>query len=145
MLNTIINFFRVQKVLKKIYDDEKIDANLSRILGVECKRDWVGRLYMVVNPIVQNMETDGNVVVYDIDNNIIVEAWIMKNLNLIRRFIVNNSLFDILTYSIKKIDDDENYLVVFKNIYFDDFIRICKWVGGGLILGLLIGIIFLIF
>lgn len=145
MFGTIRNYFVVKRLLNKIYDNEKIEENLSRIFGVECKRDWVGRLYMVVNPILQNIEDGGNTIVFNKDNKMMIEAWIMKNLELIRNFVVNNSMFDLLTYSIEKLDDDENYLIVFKNIYFDDIIKICKWSTAIIVAGLLTGLGFLIF
>ena len=107
--------------------------------------NWVGRLYMVVNPILQNIEDGGNTVVYDKDDKMMVEVWVMKNLELIRNFVINNSMFDLLTYSIERLDDDENYLIVFKNIYFDDIMKICRWTAGILAAGLLTGLGFLIF
>lgn len=127
MLKTIINYIRVQRVLKQIYQAEHVEDNLSRLFGVPCKQDWVGRLYMVINPLLQNIESNGNTLTLDRNNNVMIEAWVMKNLDLIRNFVVNNSMFDLLTYSIERIDDDENYLVVFKNVYFDDMKRVCKW------------------
>lgn len=145
MFGAIYNYFKIKKVLNDIYKHEKIETNLSRIFGVPCRRDWVGRLYMVINPILQNINVDGNELVYDKDNNILVEAWVMKNLELIRKFVVNNSMFDLLTYSIERIDDDDNYLIVFKNIYFDDIMRVCRWMAGIIIVGLLVGLGFLIF
>lgn len=137
MISTIINYIRVQRLLRKIYASEKIEKNLSRIFGVECKQDWVGRLYMVVNPIIQNIEDGGNTLVYDKDENLVIEGWVMKNLELIRNFVVNNSMFDLLTYSIDRIDDDENYLIVFKNVYFDDMKKVVKWSFIFIIIGLL--------
>ena len=137
MIRTIINYIRVQKVLNKIYDSEKIEKNLSRIFGVPCKRDWVGRLYMVVNPIIQDVEDGGNTLIYDKDENLVIEGWVMKNLELIRNFVVNNSMFDLLTYTIEKLDEDENYLIVFKNVYFDDVKKIIKWAGILSVLGVI--------
>ena len=145
MFGTIINYFKIKKLLLKIYDGEKIEKNLSKIFGVECKRDWVGRLYMVVNPILQNIEDGGNTLIFDRDDNVLIEGWVMKNLELIRNFAVNNSMFDLLTYSIEKIDDDNNYLIVFKNIYFDDMVRIVKWSAALVIIGLLTWLGFVIF
>ena len=144
MFGTIINYFKIKKLLLKIYDGEKIEKNLSKIFGVECKRDWVGRLYMVVNPILQNIEDGGNTLIFDKNDNVLIEGWVMKNLELIRNFVVNNSMFDLLTYSIEKIDDDNNYLIVFKNIYFDDMMRIVKWSGALVIAGLLTWLGFII-
>lgn len=145
MFGTIINYFRVKKLLLKIYDGERIEKNLTKIFGVECKRDWVGRLYMVVNPILQNMEDGGNTLIFDRDNKVMIEGWVMKNLELIRNFVINNSMFDLLTYSIDRIDDDDNYLIVFKNIYFDDMMRIVKWSAATIIVGLLTWLGFVIF
>lgn len=145
MFRTIYNYFKVKHLLNKIYANEKIEKNLSHTFGVECKKDWVGRLYMVVNPILQNIESEGNTLIFDNDDRVVVEAWVMNNLELIRNFVVNNSMFDLLTYSIERIDDDENYLIVFKNIYFDDIMKICKWTAGIIIAGLLVGLGFLIF
>ena len=145
MFGTIYRYFKIKRLLNRIYDTEKIEENRSRTFGVECRRDWVGRLYMVVNPILQNIEDGGNTVVYDKDDKMMVEVWVMKNLELIRNFVINNSMFDLLTYSIEKLDDDENYLIVFKNIYFDDIMKICRWTAGILAAGLLTGLGFLIF
>ena len=145
MFGTIHRYFKIKRLLNQIYDTEKIEENLSRTFGVECRRDWVGRLYMVVNPILQNIEDGGNTVVYDKDDKMMVEVWVMKNLELIRNFVINNSMFDLLTYSIERLDDDENYLIVFKNIYFDDIMKICRWTAGILVAGLLTGLGFLIF
>ena len=144
VMGTIINYIRVQRLLNKIYDNEKIESNLSRIFGVPCKRDWVGRIYMLINPILQNIESDGNEMVYDKNDNMMIEAWVMKNLEMIRHFIVNNSMFDLLTYSITKYDDDENYLVVFKNIYFDSVVRIVRWVGAGVGVAAIAGLLLLV-
>lgn len=145
MFDIIRNYIRIQNLLRRIYAEEKIPENLSQTFGVECKVDWVGRLYMLLNPILQNMETGGNTLVFDKDNKVLVEEWVMKNLELIRNFVVNNSLFDMLTYTIERYDDDDNYLVVFKNIYFDDFMKICKWVSGIVLVGVLVLVGYLIF
>lgn len=145
MFGIIYNYIKIQKLLNKIYDGEKIEKNLSKIFGVECKRDWVGRLYMVVNPILQDIETGGNTLIYDRDEKVVIEGWVMKNLELIRQFVVNNAMFDLLSYDIKRIDDDENYLIVFKNIYFDDMKRLVKWGGFLIIAGLLTWLGFNIF
>jgi hypothetical protein len=145
MIGTIVNYIRIQRLLNKIIESEKLEKNLSRLFGVDCKRDWVGRLYMVVNPIIQDIEDGGNTLVYDKDENLVIEGWIMKNLELIRNFVVNNSLFDLMTYNIEKLDDDDNYLIVFKNIYFDSMKRIIKWSSIMVLLGLLVWGGFLIF
>lgn len=143
MIGTIINYIKIQRILRKIYKAENIEKNLSDLFGVPCKKDWVGRLYMVINPIIQDIESGGNTLVYNSNETVIIEGWVMKNLELIRKFVVNNSLFDLLTYSIDKIDDDDNYLVVFKNIYFDTMKQIVIWSLIILSFGVIAGIILL--
>jgi hypothetical protein len=96
---------------------------------------------MVINPILQDIETDGNKLVYDINNNPAIEAWVMRNLDIIRKFVISHSMFDLMTYSITRLDDDENYLVVFKNLYFDDFKRVCLWSLGIITILIVAGII----
>ncbi len=135
MFSTIRDYFRIKKALKAIYHNENIEKNLSQIFGVECHQDRVGRLYMVVNPILQNIESDGNTIIFDHNNTQMIEAWVMKNLELSRNFVVENQMFDLLTYNITRIDDDDNFLVVFKNIFFDDMLKLWKtllWVLFGL-------------
>lgn len=143
MFATIRDFFRIQKVLKAIYHNENIEKNLSQLFGVECKRDWAGRLYFLVNPVLQDIETGGNSTVYDHNDNQMVEAWVMKNLELARGFVVENQLFDLLTFKIEKYDNDENYLVVFKNIMFDSMLRIVKTILWILTAGSIAGILLL--
>lgn len=144
MFRTIRDYFKIQKILKAIYHNENLTKNLSQVFGVPCNEDWVGRLYMLVNPVLQNMESDGNTIIYDHNDNRMVEAWVMKNLELSRNFVTENQLFDIMTYSITKYDDDDNYLVVFKNIFFDDVVRIVKWLGVGVGVSIMVGLFLLI-
>ena len=144
MFRTIRDYFKIQKILKAIYHNENLTKNLSQIFGVPCNEDWVGRLYMLVNPVLQNIESDGNAIIYDHNDNRMVEAWVMKNLELSRNFVTENQLFDIMTYSITKYDDDDNYLVVFKNIFFDDVVRIVRWFGVGAGILIVAGILLLV-
>lgn len=144
MFRTIRDYFKIQKMLKAIYHNENLTKNLSQVFGVPCNEDWVGRLYMLVNPVLQNVESDGNTIIYDHNDNRMVEAWVMKNLELSRNFVTENQLFDIMTYSITKYDDDDNYLVVFKNIFFDDVVRIVKWLGVGVGVLIMVGLFLLI-
>lgn len=119
MFKNIINFIRYQRVIRQVYKSEQFIEKLSATLGVQLKRDWIDRLYTVVNPQIQNIQSNGNTLIFDGSREPQIEKWLMDNLNLVRSFIANNGLFDILTYDIKRLDDDDNYLITIKNILYN--------------------------
>ena len=137
----IYNFFKhlilnikYSKLLNKIYKEERILENLSEMFSVSFKKDWIGRVYAVLNPNLNNGKFESSTQVYEynengLDNSVYVEQWVMKNLNIASQFIKNNDLFDILTYSIKKLDDDENYLFIIQPITLEDCLKWSKRMG----------------
>ena len=38
------------RILKRIYKDEQIPENLSKLFNTNFKIDWIGRMYTVINP-----------------------------------------------------------------------------------------------
>ena len=137
-------------------DAKKMEARAKELLqelnaNSEFRIDWVGRIYTVLNPMVQKMEdpTIGSgVAIYeftengDLSNRMWVEKWVMDHLMAAQRFIQANNLFDLLTYNITRLDENENYLFVLEPLYFKD---IKKWTKRFLLelLGIIIAIIIL--
>ena len=137
----IINFIRYNYYIRQSIKAENLLDKLKVLFGGrKFKTDWICRIYTVVNPNVDNITNDGNTLVFD-DGKPIIEKWLMDNLNIMANFITTNNLFDILTYKIDKIDSDDNYLIVFQNIFLDSAKRELKWILS--ILGI-IGIIAII-
>lgn len=113
------------KILKRVYEDENLIENLSKLFKTEFKTDWVGRIYTVINPHIQNGVFDYNGQIYEYDetglnNQVYIESYIMGQLNIARQFINANNLFDLLTYRIEKIDDMGNYLFIIEPITYED-------------------------
>ena len=63
---------------------------LKRYLNVDFKKDWIGRLYAVINPLI---DIDGkmnfNNVIIELDdtntnNNDYVKSWVIKQMSMIR-------------------------------------------------------------
>jgi hypothetical protein len=113
------------KLIKRVYDDERLVTKFSQLFGTEFRIDWVGRLYAVLNPNIVEGEMDYNTQIFEYGDNGFtnepyVEKWIMTRFNLIRDFVMANNLFDLLTYELKKLDDYDNYLFIIKPITFDD-------------------------
>ena len=118
------------KVLNKVYQDENLLANLSALFKVRFKKDWIGRIYAVFNPHTQGGFFDPNRQIYEyttegMSDRAYVENYIMSQLNLAKQFIQANNLFDLLTYEVKKLDDNGNYLFVMEPITLQDCL---KWV-----------------
>lgn len=122
----LILHLRYTKILKKVYKDENLLNNLSSLFKVPFKMDWMGRVYAVFNPHVQDGVFNPNNQIYEYDENGLtnkayVESYIMNQLNIAKRFIQASNLFDLLTYKIKKIDDFDNYLFIMQSITYEDF------------------------
>ena len=122
----LVLHLRYTKILKKVYKDENLLDNLSSLFKVPFKMDWLGRVYAVFNPHIQEGVYNPNNQIYEYDENGLtnkayVESYIMNQLNIAKRFIQASNLFDLLTYKIKKIDDYDNYLFIMQSITYEDF------------------------
>lgn len=122
---------RYTKILRRIYKEEQIPENLSKLFNSNFKIDWVGRLYTVINPNLLNGEYDMNTQIFEygengLTNEMFIERYIMQKLNIASNFIKANNLFDLLTYKIEKIDEYDNYLFIIEPITFNDFVKNAK-------------------
>ena len=126
IITTIRNYFKSLKILRKACREEQLLQKLSQSLGYRFRIDRIGRIYTVINPLVQNIDTGGNAIIYDGNNEPMVKEYIIKNMLMLKNFIGDNQFFDILTYDIKRLDEDQNYLVILKPIFLEDTIKYFK-------------------
>lgn len=122
---------KYSRILNEIYEKENLIDNLSSLFKVQFKKDWIGRIYAVFNPHIQDGIFDINNQIYEYDkhglsNRAHVEAYIMNQLNIAKGFIMANNLFDLLTYDIKQLDEYDNYLFIIKPITLDDCLKYTK-------------------
>lgn len=113
------------KILKDVYKNENLLDNLSALFKVQFRMDWVGRIYAVFNPHIQEGVFNPNNQIYEyteqgLMNDAYVEAYILNQLNIAKQFIRANNLFDLLTYRLEKIDENDNYLFIMEPITWDD-------------------------
>lgn len=137
------------KILNKVYDNEKIIENLSKLFKSQFKKDWIGRLYTVINPNLMGDDFDINTIIYEYDENglnnyAFIERCIMSKLNIAKSFIQTNNLFDLLTYKIEKLDEYDNYLFIIEPITLHDCLKYTKYFSILLTVLIVIGIICLI-
>lgn len=93
---------------------------IRKYIGITVKKDWIGRLYGVINP---NIDINGN---YNINNIIIelddensnsteyVKTYIYKQLKLISDLFKINRLYDYINIDIKHVGPEEhdNFLFI---------------------------------
>lgn len=113
------------KILNDVYKNENLIDNLSALFKVQFRKDWVGRIYAVFNPHLQEGIFNPNNQIYEyteqgLVNDAYVEAYILNQLNIAKQFIKANNLFDLLTYRLKKLDENDNYLFIIEPITWDD-------------------------
>lgn len=140
---------KYSKILNKVYQAEDIQNKLSQLFKSNFRKDWIGRLYTVINPNLLGDDFDVNTVIYEygengLNNNAFVERWIMQRLNIAQSFIQTNNLFDLLTYKIEKLDEYDNYLFIIEPITLQDCLKYTKYFCILISILLVIGIICLI-
>jgi hypothetical protein len=121
--------FKYVKLLKKIYKSENLPENLSKMFKTTFKIDWIGRMYTIINPYLSDGSYDYSKQIFEynengLDNASYVESYIMTQLNIAKQFIRANNLFDLLSYQIKPIDENGNYLFIIQPITTYEF---TKW------------------
>ena len=135
------------RILNKIYKKEHILENLSNLFGSEFKKDWINRIYTVINPNLINGKPSTTTQIYEYDQNglnnkVYIEKWIMDRLNIAQKFIQVNNLFDLLTYKLEKLDEYDNYLFVIEPITLEDLKKSLK--KFGILLNIIILLVILI-
>lgn len=119
------------KILNNVYKNENLLDNLSALFRVQFRKDWIGRVYAVFNPHIQDGIFNPNNQIFEyteqgLVNDAYVEAYILNQLKIAKQFIRANNLFDLLTYRLKKLDDNDNYLFIMEPITWSDCKRYTK-------------------
>ena len=126
----LILSIRYNSLLNKIYREERLLEGLSKLFGSEVKQDWIGRIYVVINPHIKDGKWNPESTVQELGNDniskIVVTNMIMGTLNTVRQFIKTNNLFDLLTYDIQKISDNDDYLLIMEPITYPDLKNYAK-------------------
>lgn len=102
---------------------EAFSKILEKYLNLKVKKDWIGRIYGIINP---NLDINGNVnfanTIIEIDDNNTnsneyVKNWIYKQMNMVKYVfkLDESGFFDYIGCDIEHVGPKEydNYLVVF--------------------------------
>ena len=89
------------KILNNVYKNENLLENLSALFKVQFRKDWIGRVYAIFNPHIQDGIFNPNNQIFEyteqgLVNDAYVEAYILNQLKIAKQFIRANNLFDLL-------------------------------------------------
>ena len=95
-------------------------AVLKQYLRINVKKDWIGRLYGVINPYIDidgKIDFNNTIIEIDGDNtnsNEYVKNWVYRQFNLIDNLFKINKLYDYINVDIKHVGplNADNYLIV---------------------------------
>ena len=122
---------------------------LKNYLKADFKKDWIGRLYGVVNPnLDENGKYDFNNIIIEIDgdntnNNEYVKNWVYKQMKLIGSLFKIERLYDYINIDFKHVGPEnmDNYLVIFDVVSRQSSVLAIKKFFKRLFILCLIGII----
>ena len=121
MLMCTFAYIRDYCKISKILYSEDFKLVLKKYLCVDFETDWLGRLYGVMNPMIDIngkfnmnntiMEIDGN----NTNNNDQIQYWVYKQLKLIGGLFKMQNLYNYINLEITHVGpiSADNYLIVF--------------------------------
>ena len=123
---TLFYHRKINRVISTAIREEKLLLAISTLLGTQVDIDWVGRIYGVINPEVENGEyKPGRITDLNGSTKAWVDNFIVSRFSLLRDFISEKNLFDLVTYHIKALRDN-NFLIVVEPITYSELMRALK-------------------
>lgn len=145
-IKDFFDYLKVKKIIKEIIVEEDLLNNLSKLFSTEnytvnFKQDWIGRIYAVINPVVQSPQN--RIFEYDekgVNLKSFIDKWVIEHMIAADNFVKNHQLFDILSYEFQPLDEDYNFLFTMTPIsWFElkhSFKREFWWILGIVIVGI---------
>lgn len=136
-VSTISSLYKYSKdyslISDTLYSDE-FKLVLKRYLNADFDKDWIGRLYAVINPVVDiNGKVNFNNVIIELDgdntnSNEYVKNWVYRQMQLIGNLFKIEKLYDYIYIEFKHVGPKEhdNYLVIFDISSRIDFVENLK-------------------
>ena len=134
LIKNLVQYVKYRRMLDKIYSEERVLTNLGRLFKAEFKQDWIGRVYTVINPLLEGQDpvNGSSTQIYEfmpdgtLSENLWVEKWVMDKMNILANFIKNNNLFELADYELRKLDDKDNWLFILMPLPWRDLKKSLK-------------------
>lgn len=116
-----------------LYSDD-FNNIIEKYLHVKLQKDWIGRLYGVINPNIDikgNFDISANVIEIDganTNNNEYVKTWIYRQMNMVAQLFKIHKLYDYISMEITHVGpmNGDNYLIVFDMVDRQEFTKNLK-------------------
>lgn len=107
--------------ISEVFYSKEFKYILKKYLKIDIEKDWIGRLYGVINPEIDiNGKLDYNNVIIELDgentnNNEYIKAWTYKQMCLIADLFKIHRLYDFINIEFKHVGPEtmDNYLLIF--------------------------------
>ena len=155
-VKSYIEYRKTLNAIKDVFYGDDFTMVIKRYLNVDLDKDWLGRLYGVINP---NVDIKGNLnvnnVIIEIDGNNTntdeyVKTWIYKQLSMMGQLFNMRNLYTNINMEIEHVGpiDQDNYLIVFdivdRGIMASAFKKFIKTLSTYVIIGVsILGILML--
>lgn len=121
LIRSYVEYRKIRKFIKDVLYGDDFKMVIKTYLNIDVDKDWLGRLYGVINP---NIDINGN---FNINNVIIeidgddtntdeyVKNWLYRQLNLMGQLYKMKPLYSHVTLEFEHVGPIEydNYLIVF--------------------------------
>jgi len=119
-IESIINYIKDYKLISDTLYSRQFNLVIMKYLKCELNKDWLGRLYGVINP---NLDINGkidisNVIIeiddYQTNNEEYVKNWIYRQMGLISSLFKIERLYDYISLDIEHVgpENHDNYLLI---------------------------------
>lgn len=113
---------------------EDFNGIIEKYLHVKLQKDWIGRLYGVINPNIDikgNFDISSNIIEIDgqnTNNNEYVKTWIYRQMNMVAQLFKIHKLYEYISMDITHVGpiNGDNYLIVFDMVDRQDFTKNLK-------------------
>lgn len=133
-IKSLVNYIKDYEYISDTLYSEAFKIVLKEYLNINIKKDWIGRLYGVVNP---NINEDGKFditrTIIELDeentnNNEYVKHWTYKQLNLIGQVFKIENLYHFIDLEFKHVGPEgaDNYLLIFDVVSRKEFVKNLK-------------------
>ena len=130
-IKSLINYIKDYEYISDTLYSDAFKIVLKEYLNVNIKKDWIGRLYGIINP---NINEEGKfditrtIIELDEDNtnnNEYVKHWTYKQLNIIGQVFSIENLYHFIDLEFKHVGpkNADNYLIVFDIVSRKEFMN----------------------
>ena len=101
-VKTSYDYYKAKKFVGETFYSDAFHKVINKYLGVNLKKDWLGRLYGVANPNIKDGKWDVSTMIIEVDGentntNEGVKQWAFKQLQLIASLFKIEKMYDYIS------------------------------------------------